>query len=175
MFATFWENGEIKFLYWTYGKKQSRKERNLQWECSKWNQESILPRHCLHQRILYLVPKHRKVIFGKAIAADTVSDGATGQLYRVDRRNRRNEIEFWSSFIRYDYSDFVEGLRPRWMKTGRWVWTVWLNIKSFTDKARRNFEFLKVKKSYWTGSASVQTLMKAFFDSIEYMELHLRQ
>ena len=43
-------------------------------------------------------------------------------------------------------------------------------FKSFTDKARRNFESSKKSRKAIEQEASVQTQMKAFFDSIEYGE-----
>lgn len=115
-------------------------------------------------------PGTGKSYLAKQIAADIVSDGATDN-YTELTDEQKKQIEFVQFHPSYDYSDFVEGLRPKMNED----WTMGFELydgifKSFTDKARRNFESSKKSRKAIEQEASVQTQMKAFFDSIEYGE-----
>ena len=115
-------------------------------------------------------PGTGKSYLAKQIAADIVSDGATDK-YTELTDEQKKQIEFVQFHPSYDYSDFVEGLRPKMNEDGTMGFELYDGIfKSFTDKARRNFESSKKSRKAIEQEASVQTQMKAFFDSIEYGE-----
>ena len=115
-------------------------------------------------------PGTGKSYLAKQIAADIVSDGATDN-YTELTDEQKKQIEFVQFHPSYDYSDFVEGLRPKMNEDGTMGFELYDGIfKSFTDKARRNFESSKKSRKAIEQEASVQTQMKAFFDSIEYGE-----
>ena len=115
-------------------------------------------------------PGTGKSYLAKQIAADIVSDGATDN-YTELTDEQKKQIEFVQFHPSYDYSDFVEGLRPKMNEDGTMGFELYDGIfKSFTDKARRNFESSKKSRRAIEQEASVQTQMKAFFDSIEYGE-----
>ena len=115
-------------------------------------------------------PGTGKSYLAKQIAADIVSEGATDN-YTELTDEQKKQIEFVQFHPSYDYSDFVEGLRPKMNEDGTMGFELYDGIfKSFTDKARRNFESSKKSRKAIEQEASVQTQMKAFFDSIEYGE-----
>ena len=115
-------------------------------------------------------PGTGKSYLAKQIAVDIVSDGATDN-YTELTDEQKKQIEFVQFHPSYDYSDFVEGLRPKMNEDGTMGFELYDGIfKSFTDKARRNFESSKKSRRAIEQEASVQTQMKAFFDSIEYGE-----
>ena len=115
-------------------------------------------------------PGTGKSYLAKQIAADIVSDGATDN-YTELTDEQKKQVEFVQFHPSYDYSDFVEGLRPKMNEDGTMGFELYDGIfKSFTDKARRNFESSKKSRKAIEQEASVQTQMKAFFDSIEYGE-----
>lgn len=115
-------------------------------------------------------PGTGKSYLAKQIAADIVSDGATDN-YTELTDEQKKQIEFVQFHPSYDYSDFVEGLRPKMNEDGTMGFELYDGIfKSFTAKARRNFESSKKSRKAIEQEASVQTQMKAFFDSIEYGE-----
>ena len=115
-------------------------------------------------------PGTGKSYLAKQIAADIVSKGATDN-YTELTDEQKKQIEFVQFHPSYDYSYFVEGLRPKMNEDGTMGFELYDGIfKSFTDKARRNFESSKKSRKAIEQEASVQTQMKAFFDSIEYGE-----
>lgn len=115
-------------------------------------------------------PGTGKSYLAKRIAVDIVSDGATDNYTKLTDEQKK-QIEFVQFHPSYDYSDFVEGLRPKMNEDGTMGFELYDGIfKSFTDKARRNFESSKKSRKAIEQEASVQTQMKAFFDSIEYGE-----
>ena len=115
-------------------------------------------------------PGTGKSYLAKQIAADIVSEGATDN-YTELTDEQKKQIEFVQFHPSYDYSDFVEGLRPKMNEDGTMGFELYDGIfKSFPDKARRNFESSKKSRKAIEQEASVQTQMKAFFDSIEYGE-----
>ena len=88
-------------------------------------------------------PGTGKSYLAKQIAADIVSDGATDN-YTELTDEQKKQIEFVQFHPSYDYSDFVEGLRPKMNEDGTMGFELYDGIfKSFTDKARRNFESSK--------------------------------
>ena len=71
----------------------------------------------------------------------------------------------------YDYSDFVEGLRPRMNEDGSMGFELQDGIfKKFVDRARKNFEDSKKSKELVEQEISAKTAMTDFFGSIDLGE-----
>ena len=62
-------------------------------------------------------PGTGKSYLAKQIAADIISDGYTEQ-YTELTDEQKQQIEFVQFHPSYDYSDFVEGLRPKMNEDG---------------------------------------------------------
>lgn len=82
-------------------------------------------------------PGTGKSYLAKEIAADIVSDGETKQL----DEEQRKQVEFVQFHPSYDYTDFVEGLRPKVNDDGTMGFELQDGIfKKFIDRARKNYE-----------------------------------
>lgn len=69
----------------------------------------------------------------------------------------------------YDYSDFVEGLRPRMNEDGSMGFELRDGIfKAFVDKARKNFEDSQKSKEAREQEVSAKAVMAKFFSEIEF-------
>lgn len=89
--------------------------------------------------ILHGAPGTGKTYLAKQIAADIVSNGRCTD-YEDLSVDEKKQIEFVQFHPNYDYSDFVEGLRPI-MKDGTLGFELKKGIfKKFIDSARENFE-----------------------------------
>ena len=73
-------------------------------------------------------------------AADIISNGYTDR-YSDLTDEQRQQVEFVQFHPSYDYSDFVEGLRPKMNDDGSMGFELQDGIfKKFVDRARKNFE-----------------------------------
>lgn len=115
-------------------------------------------------------PGTGKSFLAKEIAADIISDGYTDK-YTDLTDEQRKQVEFVQFHPSYDYSDFVEGLRPRMNEDGSMGFELQDGIfKKFADKARKNFEDSKKSKELVEQENSVKAAMTEFFASIEFGE-----
>ena len=90
-------------------------------------------------------PGTGKSYLAKAIAADIVSNG-TKSKYSDLSAEEQNQVAFVQFHPSYDYSDFVEGLRPV-ANNGQIGFELRPGIfKSFVNKARKNLENAKKAK-----------------------------
>lgn len=84
-------------------------------------------------------PGTGKTYLAKQIAADIISDGYYDN-YELLSDEQKQQIEFVQFHPSYDYSDFVEGLRPR-INEGVMLFELQDGIfKKFVAKARANYE-----------------------------------
>ena len=113
-------------------------------------------------------PGTGKSYLAKEIAADIISNGYTDQ-YSDLTEEQKKQVEFVQFHPSYDYSDFVEGLRPK-MNDGD---TLGFELrdgifKAFVDRARKNFEDSQKTKELREQELSVNQIMSDFFASVEF-------
>lgn len=115
-------------------------------------------------------PGTGKSYLAKEIAADIISDGYTDK-YTDLSEEQKKQVEFVQFHPSYDYSDFVEGLRPRMNEDGSMGFELQDGIfKKFVDRARKNFEDSKKSKEVVEQEISARTAMTEFFGSIDFGE-----
>lgn len=99
-------------------------------------------------------PGTGKSYLAKEIAADIVSDGYFDD-YTLLTDEQKKQVEFVQFHPSYDYSDFVEGLRPKLNADGTMGFTLQDGIfKKFVARARENYE---------NAQGSTETLKKYIF------------
>jgi len=113
-------------------------------------------------------PGTGKSYLAKQIAADIISNGYTDKWTDLTEEQRR-QVEFVQFHPSYDYSDFVEGLRPKMNEDGSMGFELQDGIfKSFVDRARRNFEDSQKPKEVREKEISSNTALEEFFADIEF-------
>ena len=113
-------------------------------------------------------PGTGKSYLAKQIAADIISNGFTDRYSDLTDEQKR-QMEFVQFHPSYDYSDFVEGIRPKMNEDGSMGFELQEGIfKRFVDKARKNLENSQKSKEKIKKEISANTVMANFFDSIEY-------
>ena len=113
-------------------------------------------------------PGTGKSYLAKQIAADIISNGFTDRYSDLTDEQKR-QIEFVQFHPSYDYSDFVEGIRPKMNEDGSMGFELQDGIfKKFIDKARKNLENSQKSKEKIKKEISANNIMANFFDSIEY-------
>lgn len=112
-------------------------------------------------------PGTGKSYLAKQIATDIISEGYFDK-YESLNDEQKKQVEFVQFHPSYDYSDFVEGLRPKINDDGSMGFILKDGIfKSFVSRARRNYENSQKSKEIVEKETSVQESMKNFFDNIE--------
>ncbi len=113
-------------------------------------------------------PGTGKSYLAKQIAADIISNGFTDKYSDLTDEQKR-QMEFVQFHPSYDYSDFVEGIRPKMNEDGSMGFELQEGIfKRFVDKARKNLENSQKSKEKIKKEISANTVMANFFDNIEY-------
>ena len=112
-------------------------------------------------------PGTGKSYLAKEIAADIISDGYFDD-YTLLSDEQKKQVEFVQFHPSYDYSDFVEGLRPRVNDDGTMGFELQDGIfKKFVARARKNFEDSQKSRETIEKELSVQESLTEFFTSIE--------
>ena len=112
-------------------------------------------------------PGTGKSYLAKEIAADIISNGYFDD-YTLLTDEQKKQVEFVQFHPSYDYSDFVEGLRPRVNDDGTMGFELQDGIfKRFVDRARKNYEDSQKSKEAIEKEISVQESMTEFFSNIE--------
>lgn len=115
-------------------------------------------------------PGTGKSYLAKQIAADIISNGYTDKWADLTEEQRR-QVEFVQFHPSYDYSDFVEGLRPKMNEDGSMGFELQDGIfKSFVDRAIRNFEDSQKPIDVREKEMSSNTALEEFFADIEFGE-----
>ena len=112
-------------------------------------------------------PGTGKTYLAKEIATDIISNGYFDD-YTMLTDEQKQQVEFVQFHPSYDYSDFVEGLRPKTNEDGSMGFELQDGVfKKFMDKARRNYENSKKSTEAIANELSVQDAMKEFFDDVD--------
>lgn len=112
-------------------------------------------------------PGTGKSYLAKEIAADIISNGYFDD-YTLLTPEQRKQVEFVQFHPSYDYSDFVEGLRPRVNDDGSMGFELQDGIfKKFVARARKNYEDSQKSKETIEKEVSVQESMVDFFSNVE--------
>lgn len=112
-------------------------------------------------------PGTGKSYLAKEIAADIISNGYYDKYTQLSDEQRK-QVEFVQFHPSYDYSDFVEGLRPKVNDDGTMGFELQDGIfKKFVARARKNYEDSQKTKEAIEKEVSVQESMMDFFSGIE--------
>lgn len=113
-------------------------------------------------------PGTGKSYLAKEIAAYIVSDGYFKD-YTLLTDEQKKQIEFVQFHPSYDYSDFVEGLRPKVNDDGTMGFELQDGIfKKFVARARKNYEDSQKTREDVEKEVTVQESMEEFFSDIEF-------
>ncbi len=112
-------------------------------------------------------PGTGKSYLAKEIATDIISNGYY-ENYTQLSEEQKQQVEFVQFHPSYDYSDFVEGLRPKVNNDDTMGFELQDGIfKKFVARARKNYEDSQKSKEAIEKEVSVQDAMIDFFSSIE--------
>ena len=112
-------------------------------------------------------PGTGKSYLAKEIAADIISNGYFDD-YTLLTDEQKKQVEFVQFHPSYDYSDFVEGLRPKVNDDGTMGFELQDGIfKRFVSRARKNYEDSQKSIETVENELSVQEAMAEFFSSVE--------
>ena len=113
-------------------------------------------------------PGTGKSFLAKKIAADIISNGKVDK-YEDLTDEQKKQVEFVQFHPSYDYSDFVEGLRPKLNNDGTMGFELRDGIfKEFVARARKNYEDSQKPQEMVEKEASAQESLTSFFSSIEF-------
>lgn len=112
-------------------------------------------------------PGTGKSYLAKEMAADIISNGYFDD-YTLLSDEQKKQVEFVQFHPSYDYSDFVEGLRPKVNDNGTMGFELQDGIfKRFVERARQNFENSRKTKEVIEREASAQEMITEFFENVE--------
>lgn len=112
-------------------------------------------------------PGTGKSYLAKEIAADIISNGCFDD-YTMLSEEQKKQVEFVQFHPSYDYSDFVEGLRPKVNDDGTMGFELQDGIfKRFVDRARKNYENAQKSVEMIEREISAQERIEDFFSEIE--------
>ena len=112
-------------------------------------------------------PGTGKTYLARQIAADIISEGKTQDFNKLEGDQKR-QVEFVQFHPSYDYSDFVEGLRPRINDDGTMGFELQDGIfKKFVDEARKNYEDRQKSGDRIRRESSIKEAMGDFFESVD--------
>ena len=115
-------------------------------------------------------PGTGKSYLAKEIAADIISDGYFDE-YTLLTAEQKKQVEFVQFHPSYDYSDFVEGLRPKVNDDGSMGFELQDGVfKKFIARARKNYEDSQKSKEVVEQEVLAQDAMDSFFADIELGE-----
>ena len=113
-------------------------------------------------------PGTGKTYLARQIAANIISDGKTCN-YTELTQEQKQQMEFVQFHPSYDYTDFVEGLRPKINDDGSLGFELKNGIfKEFVEKARKNYENSNKTTDIIEKELSIQEAMDNFFSEIYF-------
>lgn len=112
-------------------------------------------------------PGTGKSYLAKEVATDIISNGCFGDYSRLTDEQKK-QVEFVQFHPSYDYSDFVEGLRPKTNDDGSMGFELQDGVfKKFVARAKKNFDDSQKSKEVVEKEASVQEIIASYFSNIE--------
>lgn len=118
--------------------------------------------------ILRGAPGTGKSYLAKEIAADIISNGYYDD-YLLLTDDQKKQVEFVQFHPNYDYTDFVEGLKPKLNDDGSMGFELRDGIfKRFVTRARKNYEDSQKSQETVAKEVSVQEKLGEFFSNIEF-------
>lgn len=112
-------------------------------------------------------PGTGKSYLAKEIATDIISNGYFEEYPHLTDEQKK-QVEFVQFHPSYDYSDFVEGLRPKVNADGTMGFELQDGIfKKFVARARKNYEDSQKSKETVEKELSVQESLAEFFSGLE--------
>lgn len=124
--------------------------------------------------ILRGAPGTGKTFLAKSMAADIVSEGATTDITNLSKE-QQSQIGFVQFHPSYDYTDFVEGLRPLTRTDG----SMGFELKDgtftcFVKQARQNFELSRKSLQEQNIENDAWNVVDAYLDNVELLEDKLK-
>lgn len=124
--------------------------------------------------ILRGAPGTGKTFLAKSIAADIVSEGTTTDITNLSKE-QQSQIGFVQFHPSYDYTDFVEGLRPLTRTDG----SMGFELKDgtftcFVKQARQNFELSRKSLQEQNIENDAWNVVDAYLDNVELLEDKLK-
>lgn len=112
-------------------------------------------------------PGTGKSYLAKEIATDIISNGCEKDFSKLSEEQKR-QVEFVQFHPSYDYSDFVEGLRPKINSDGTMSFELKDGIfKAFVDRARINLENSQKPKDEIKREQYAQQSMSDFLSNLD--------
>lgn len=113
-------------------------------------------------------PGTGKSYLAKEIAADIISNGFTDD-YTELTDEQKKQMEFVQFHPSYDYSDFVEGLRPKMNADGSMGFELQDGVfTKFILKAKKNYEDSQKSKEMIEQELSAQEAITDFFSNLDF-------
>lgn len=113
-------------------------------------------------------PGTGKSYLAKEIATDIISNGYYDD-YTMLTEDHRKQVEFVQFHPSYDYTDFVEGLRPKPNDDGSMGFELKDGVfKKFVARARRNYEDSLKSKEEIEKEISTQRMIEDYLDNLDF-------
>lgn len=121
-----------------------------------------------HNIIFRGAPGTGKTYRAKEVAADIISDGRHTNFVSLSEEEKK-QVEFVQFHPSYDYTDFVEGLRPVMSEDGGVGFELQDGIfKKFVSRARKNYEEAQKSVEVIEHERSIDEAITEFFEKIEF-------
>ena len=144
-------------------KNKENQEKSIEYRLSYTKTLSISKNVILHG-----APGTGKSFLAKQIAADIVSSGKKCE-YTELSDEEKSQIEFVQFHPSYDYTDFVEGLRPKLNDDGSMGFELKEGIfMEFVNRARKNYENSRKSEADIIRVQSVEEALHDYINNLEF-------